>query len=142
MANPKQTIEAIYGVFSDNNISRLLPMLDENMVLYHSSYESTSIEFHGISGFLSIMSGLYTICENLSVNSLVYFRPDNDELQGSIITTGYFEGILTIDKKPAVLPFMHFWQVKAERVTELRAFCWDSAELQHRLGPDFRARTG
>ncbi|SFC02257.1 nuclear transport factor 2 family protein [Spirosoma endophyticum] len=133
MAIPKQIIEVVYGVFADNNLSRILPVLDEKIVLYISEYGPAGSEYHGRSGFLNMMSGLYTICENLSVNSLVYFTADNDHPQDAIVTTGFFEGKLLIDNEVAILPFIHYWQLKDDRVVELRAFNWDSTKLLHRL---------
>ncbi len=144
MAIPKQLIEVVYGIFSDNNLSRILPVLDEKIVLYISENGPAGSEYHGRSGFLAIMSSLYKICENLSVNSLVYFLPENDARQNAVITTGYFEGKLLADNESAVLPFIHYWQIKDNRVVELRTFSWDSASLLNRLqhahkGTDFQA---
>jgi hypothetical protein len=139
MTDPKQIVENVYTVFADNNLSRILPVLDENITLYVLGYGPTGLEYQGRSGFLSMMSELYTICENLRVHSLVYFTPDDDQ-QESIVTTGFFEGILLIDNEPAVLPFVHSWQVKAEKVVELRAFYWDSAKLLYRLQPEGNGR--
>jgi hypothetical protein len=135
MAYPKQIIRDVYSVFADNNLSRILPVLDEKIVLYISGYGPTGREYQGRSGFLTMMSELYTICENLRVDSLVYFTPDDDQQQELIITTGFFEGILIIDNELATLPFVHTWQVKAEKVVELRAFYWDFAKLLYRLQP-------
>jgi|GEM_PF-2458801 len=142
MANPKQIIEAVYSVFADNNLSRILPVLDEKIVLYISESGSTGHEYQGRSGFLTMMSELYAICENLRIHSLVFFTPDDEQQPGAIVTTGFFEGILLLDNEIAILPFVHSWQVKAEKVVELRAFYWDSANLFHRLQqrinvPDF-----
>ena len=141
MADPKQIIKDVYSVFEDNNLSRILPVLDEKIALYISGYGSAAREYQGRSGFLTMMSELYTICENLRIHSLVYFISD-DKQQESIITTGFFEGILFIDNELAVLPFVHLWQVKAGKVVELKAFYWDFAKLLHRLQlgvnrPDF-----
>lgn len=133
MAIPRQLIEVVYGVFSDNNLSRILPVLDEKIVLYISENGPAGAEYHGRSGFLAMMSSLYKICENLSVNSLVYFIPDNEHQQNAIVTTGFFEGKLLVDNELAVLPFVHYWQVKDDRVAELRAFSWDAANLLNRL---------
>ncbi|MVM41811.1 hypothetical protein GO730_35960 [Spirosoma sp. HMF3257] len=133
MANPKQIIEVVYSVFADNNLSRILPLLDEEIVLYSSDYGPTGSEYHGRSGFLTLMSRLYTICENLSVQSLIYFTPDDDQHQDLIMTTGFFEGKLMVDNELAIMPFVHAWKVKAERVVELRAFYWDSAKLLNRI---------
>ncbi|GAB4041524.1 nuclear transport factor 2 family protein [Spirosoma jeollabukense] len=133
MAIPKHLIDVVYSVFSDNNLSRILPVLDEKIVLYISENGPTGSEYHGRSGFLTMMSRLYTVCENLSVNSLVYFLPENDAQQNAIITTGFFEGKLLADNEPAVVPFIHCWQIKDDRVIELRAFSWDSAKLLNRL---------
>ncbi|MBD2757254.1 nuclear transport factor 2 family protein [Spirosoma validum] len=133
MANPKPIIEVVYGVFADNNLSRILPVLDEKIVLYSSEYGPAGLEYHGRSGFITMMSRLYAICENLSVNSLVYYSPDDDQLQDTIITTGFFKGKLLIDNELAVLPFVHYWQLKDNRVLRLRAFSWDSAKLLNRL---------
>ncbi|QDK81895.1 nuclear transport factor 2 family protein [Spirosoma sp. KCTC 42546] len=133
MAIPRHLIEVVYGVFSDNNLSRILPVLDEKIVLYIAENGPAGNEYHGRSGFLTMMSSLYTICENLSVHSLVYFMPENDPQQNAVITTGFFEGKLLADNEPAVVPFVHCWQIKDDRVVELRAFSWDSAKLLNRL---------
>lgn len=133
MATPKHIIEVVYGVFSDNNLSRILPVLDEKIVLYLSEYGPAGSEYHGRSGFLTMMSSLYTICENLSINSLVYFIPENEHQQNAIVTTGFFEGKLLVDNEFAVLPFVHYWQVEDDRLVELRAFTWDSANLLSRI---------
>ncbi|QMW04863.1 nuclear transport factor 2 family protein [Spirosoma foliorum] len=142
MANPKQLIDIAYSVFADNNLSRILPVLDEKIVLYIAQYGPTGREYQGRSGFLAMMSELYTICEDLRVHSLIDFTPDDDQHPDSIITTGFFEGKLLIDNEPFSLPFVHTWYVKADRVVELRAFYWDSAQLFYRIqqgvnGPDF-----
>ena len=136
MADPKQIIRDVYSVFADNNLSRILPVLDEKIVLYISGYGPTDRAYQGRSGFLTMMSELYTICENLRVNSLVYFIPDDEQQQESIVTTGCFEGILIIDNELATLPFVHTWKVKAEKVVELRAFYWDFTKLLYRLQPE------
>ncbi|GAB3800045.1 hypothetical protein GCM10028819_24570 [Spirosoma humi] len=134
MANPKPIIEVVYGVFADYNLSRILPVLDEKIVLYNSEYGPGGREYYGRSGFLTMMSDLYAICENPSVNSLVYFTPDNDQWPpDTIVTTGFFEGTLLIDNELASLPFVHYWQIKKERIVELRTFSWNSAKLLNRL---------
>ena len=133
MATPKHIIEVVYGVFADNNLSRILPVLDEKIVLYTAEYGPDGREYHGRSGFLTMMSRLYKICENISVKSLVYFMSDTDHPPDTIITSGFFEGKLLIDNELAILPFIHYWQVKDDRIVELRAFNWNSAELRNRL---------
>ncbi|KAA6438523.1 hypothetical protein FEM33_17715 [Dyadobacter flavalbus] len=135
MADPKQIVENVYSVFTDNNLSRILPLLDEKIAIYIVGHGPTDREYQGRSGFLTMMSQLYTICENLRVHSLIYFTPEDDQ-QDSIITTGLFEGILRIDNEPSVLPFVHSWQIKAEKVVELRVFYWNSAKLLYRLQPE------
>ena len=141
MPTAKTIIELIYGVVADNNLSRILPVLDEHIVLYIAGYGPRTGEYHGRSGFLTMMAGVYQLCENLSVNSLAYFIPEKDRSPEAIIATGVFEGILLADNKSAVLPFLHYWQLKDEKVVELRAFNWASAELisrirQEKKGPD------
>lgn len=136
MFTSRSIIDIVYGVFADNNLSRILPVLDEKIVFRISEYGPADGEYHGRSGFLTMMSSIYKRCENLSVNSLVYFMPDSDQPQDVLITTGVFAGKLLIDNEPVVLPFLHYWQVKNDKVVELRAFNWNSTNLFDRLQQD------
>ena len=133
MATSKQIIDVVYSLFTDNNLSRVLPVLDEQVVLYIPEHLPFGGEYHGRSGFLGLMSAVYTLWDSLSVTSPVYFLHESDSSADAIIVTGTFEGMLHNDNEPIALPFIHYWLLKDQKVIGLRAFYWDSAALLDRL---------
>ncbi|RYC71797.1 nuclear transport factor 2 family protein [Spirosoma sordidisoli] len=136
MPTSRQLIEVVYSVATDSNLSRILPILDEDIVLYMPDYMSIGGEYHGRRGFLTLMSRVYKRWERIELSALVFFIPDHDPLSNAVVTTGLFSGTLLPDSEPVSLPFLHYWQLKDEKIIALRAFSWHSAPLSNRSRQD------
>lgn len=133
MATSRDIIDVVYGVITDSNISRILPMLDEQLVVYISGDMPFGGEYMGRSGFLTLMSKVYKVWENVSIRSLVYYMPDGQPSPYSLVATGSIEGKLIATNELSVVPFIHYWEVNDDRIRVLRAFNWNTSVLFDRL---------
>ncbi len=136
MSTSKQIVDVIYSVIAENNLSRALPVLDEHIALYISEGVPFGGVYQGRSGFLTMMSNLYSVWDRLRLSPLTYFIPEMGLLASTLVITGRMEGYSSKSDELTVLPFLHHWTLADEKITELRAFHWDIDPLlhQHQFG--------
>lgn len=133
MSTSKQIVDLIYSMVTENNLSRALPVLDEHIALYISENVPFGGVYHGRSGFLTMISKLYSVWDQLQLSSLTYFIPEMGLQESTVVITGRIEGYPLKSNELTALPFLHHWTLADEKITELRAFHWDVDPLLHQL---------
>ncbi|UFH56294.1 nuclear transport factor 2 family protein [Spirosoma sp. KNUC1025] len=143
MATTKQIIDLVYSTITDSNLSRVLPVLDEQIVLHIPDNVPFGGEYHGRGGFLALMSNVYKLYESIQLSSLIFFAPDDASLlEKSIVVTGKLEGKLHISDEPITVSFIHYWLLSQEKVVELRVFHWDTERLRSHFLPPAKGPMG
>jgi ketosteroid isomerase-like protein len=135
MPTSKQIIDIVYKTVTDSNLSRVLPVLHEQIVLHVPPNVPFGGEYHGRSGFLALMSKVFRLWNSLKLTSLTYFTPDDSLSEVALVAVGKFEGKLPAIDEPMSVPFIHYWQLKDGKVVSLRAFYWDIDSLLTHFPP-------
>ncbi len=129
MAAPNAIIKLIYEMLSQGNLSRILPLVDEQVTIYIPDLVPFGGVYHGRSGFLALMAKVYPFSDKLRQDSLLYFSPEEVTSDDVFITTGRCTGTQRGMDAPINVPFLHYWLLKDEKVAVFRAFYWDIERL-------------
>ncbi|GAB3879180.1 hypothetical protein GCM10028824_42210 [Hymenobacter segetis] len=128
MPNSKQIIEGIYRHIQENNLSKVLPLLDEHVQIHVPESLPFGGIYHGRAGYISLFSAITQTWASLQTESIQYYTR-NDVPDDVVVATGELRAQLQRNNAPYAMPFMNHWHLKDGKVIELTVFYWDTALL-------------
>jgi hypothetical protein len=137
MASSTHTVQLIYTMLAEGNLSRILPLLDEHMAIHLPERTVFGGVYHGRNGFLALMSNVFQVTDSLSWGPLTHFTPaadaPDDAPEDAVVTTGTVAITLPGKAAAGIFPFCHYWLLQNEKVIVFRAFQWDTDAVTPRL---------
>ncbi|MGI4870882.1 MAG: nuclear transport factor 2 family protein [Janthinobacterium lividum] len=128
MPSSKQIIEGIYNLIRQNNLSKVLPLLDEHVQIHVPESLPFGGIYHGRAGYISLFSAITQTWASLSTESIQYYTRDGAP-EEVVVATGELTAQLQRNNAPYAMPFMNHWRLHDGKVTALTVFYWDTAML-------------
>jgi ketosteroid isomerase-like protein len=140
MSTSKQIIEGIYHRIQENNLSKVLPLLDEHVQIHVPESLPFGGIYHGRAGYIKLFSAITETWASLRTDSIEYYTRDGAP-EEVVVATGELMAQLQRNNAPYAMPFMNHWRLKGGKVVELTVFYWDTAMLLSTFHKDLPGST-
>lgn len=124
------TVHAIYQALAQANLAKVLALLDEGVVVQQAASLPYGGTFHGRQGFIAHRSLLVATWEIYLKVPALFLTGEND-----IVVVGDLQGRGRRAGRSLTIPFTDHWQQQEGRITQIRMFDWDTAQLLDDLQP-------
>ncbi|MGA0557093.1 nuclear transport factor 2 family protein [Larkinella sp. VNQ87] len=130
MSPSTQLVQQIYADIIQGNLSKVLPVLDENIRVEVPDSLPFGGIYHGREGYILMFSKRNWTWEALHIRPERYFTPENgsDKIE-LILVTGEMEAVSSASETVFTLPFVEQWQISEGKIITLKTFFWDTAQL-------------
>jgi ketosteroid isomerase-like protein len=118
------TLQGLYADFSQGNISKILSLIDLQVVIHNPESLPYGGVHQGRDGFIALMMNLFTTWSGIQVKPEHYMTTgDSIVAQGEII----YQASMFND--PLKTTFVHVWKMPNAFITEIWFYEWDTAQL-------------